>query len=803
MKPLRSRIGDDDCKRCKLYKNAQSSCLIGEGEYPNDIAIIGESPSFKGDNLSRVFVGKAAKRILIPLLEKLGLDRSEVYLTNALHCFPGKDKKKLDNDEIKACRYWLMKELRYVKPKKIIVMGGVAAKSILNKYNLSIKSIVGKKKVIEMEWGEVEVQFTYHPGFILQKPYMEKYFKEHFERFIADRERTGTVVLPFNFKLFLQDFKDKIIFDVEDPDDEMNSLALTCKKGKGYWLDKSEFILASSILTKSTKIIGHNIKHDMLRMLKDGLLSTDILYEDKIFDTLIGWNIIDENCFDKSLKYLSYNYTDMIAYERPEGDEWHDLNIVRPYNCKDVDATNRLYLAEKKIFKENPKLKIPLKIDNRVLNVLINIEFLGMKIDQEQIELMSIDLKKKLKRITKHLGIDNPNSRKQLAQALRDRGFILPRTDNCIKEKNPDKINFKTDKKTLEGLLIGEDDEESILYIRDVLDYGKYTKLGSTFVDAIANEVDDDFIWYPKYFIAKREEGGSEYEGGTVTGRLSAKRFQQIPRDKESLERNLNPRRLFTVRDPRNVLISADFSQMEMLCAGVRYGEPLLLEMYADGSDIHTAVAAEVSGVKPQNVSKDMRKAAKTINFGIIYGMTEYGLAKRLGWSEKQAVRYIKKYFKRLPGLEEGIEKAKRFIIKNGYSETYFYRRRRLPGANDNDFVGRELIRQGINSAVQGTAADICKICMYELFQRYKSLGYDVGIMGVTSPKAIMLGNIHDETITETRKKLKKEVVPWIIEVYKKPPFEDYGLEPFPVDLRGEMKIGVSWFNEDLEVIEF
>lgn len=793
MKPLRDKIRDDRCRRCKLFKDAQSVCLIGEGEYPTNIAIVGEAPGFREDNIGKPFTGRADKKAIEPVLDKLGLDRSEVFLTYALHCKPG-NGVKIDNDMIRACRYWLMKELNYVKPNKILVMGGAAAKSILDRYNLSVKSVVGKRQIVEMEWGEVEIQFTYHPGFIMRKPYMKKYFNEHFERFIADRDRTGTVVLPFNLKHFLSTFKSKVVVDVEDPDDKMNSLALTCKKGMGFWLRESEFIMASTILRKSSTIVGHNIKHDMLRLLKDGLISTDILYDDVFFDTLIGWNILDENCFDKSLKYLSYNYTDMVAYNRPEGDEWHDLNIVRPYNCKDVDATDRLHLVEKKMFKENPKLKIPLRIDLRVLNVIINIEYLGMKIDEEQLTLMRKDLRKKLKRITANLEIDNPNSRKQLSEALRERGFILPRTDKTRDIKDPDKVNFKTDKATLENLLIGEDDEDNIAYIKDVLDYGKYTKLESTFVNAIASEVDEDFLWYPRYFIAKREEGGNEDEGGTVTGRLSAKRFQQIPRDKETLERSLNPRRLFTVRDSRNILISADFSQMEMACAGVIYNEPFLLQIYDDGEDIHRIVASEVSGVKPQNVTKDQRKAAKTVNFGLIYGMTEFGLAKRLGWNEKQAMRYIKKYFKRLPGLEEGIENTKKFIRKNGFAETYFYRRRRLPGANLDDAVGRELIRQGVNSRVQGTAADICKICMWELFQRYRKYGRN---------RVIMLGNVHDETITETRKKYKKEVIEHIIEVYKDPPFEDYGLEPFPIQLRGDMKIGTSWFSEDLEVISF
>lgn len=782
MKPLRDKIGNENCKLCKLHKDVETVCLIGEGAYPTDIAIISDSPGYSDDENGRPLSGKLGKLILDPLLNTLDVDRDEIFITNAIHC--KSSTKEIKSDHIKACRKWLMLEMSWVKPKKIIVMGKIAAMALLDKYNISIKAVVGKKQTIEFPWGEAEVQFTYHPSFIRKKPYMKKYFKEHFARFISDRKRIPTIVRPFNVSNFFDSYGKKISIDIEDPNEVINSISVTATKGYGYWMDKSQFNEVHSILKRASLIMGHNLKHDLKKMIKDGLIPRSILYKDKLFDTLIGWNIIDENCFDKSLKYLSYNYTSMEAYERPKADEWDNLDIVRPYNAKDVDATKRLYNKEMKEFEKNPNLLVPVKIDMRVLAVLIDIELRGIKVDRKEMKRVDKALGIKLEDIEKDLGDIKGTksiSRKKLSDKLIKMGFKL---------ENTEKGNPKTDKKTLEDLIAKEDNSKRVKFLSGVIEHGRLNKLKSTFIEGILNELGDDSIFYPTYFIAKREEGGEDQEGGTVTGRLSAKRFQQIPRDKETLEPEYNPRRLFTVRDPDNWLISADFSQVEMVVAGVIYDEPLLIEMYDSGEDIHTMVAAEVGGCKVKNVTKDMRKAAKTVNFGLIYGQSAFGLAFRLGWSEEKALRYIKKYFKRLPGLQAGIDRRKRFIIRNGYSETYFHRRRRLPGATFQTSIGRELIRQGVNSAVQGTAADICKICMYTLWQTYKEEGI-----------GWLLGNVHDETINEAIGDKNREVmIEHLIETYKRPDFKDYGVNDFPIPLRGELKIGKNWFKAEKQI---
>lgn len=780
---LRDKIRNSKCQKCDLYQKAQSVCLIGDGPYPAEIAFIGEAPGFREDNINKPFSGKAGKLVLDVILNKLDISRKEVYITNAVHCRPPENRTP-NNDEIRACRDWLMKELSYVRPKKLVVMGGVAAKSITNMYNLSVKSVVGKKRTIEFSWGNTEVQFTYHPAFILRRPYMRKYFEEHIDRFLVDKDRIGTIVKPYSLTSFLSNYNKSLSIDIEDPGGVINSIAITSKKGEGYWVSKDKFSEATGFISRSDVVIGHNLKHDLIGLIRGGYLSSNILYEDKFFDTLIGWNIIDENCFDKSLKYLSYNYTTMEEYYRPEGEEWNNLDIVRPYNCKDADATKRLYNLEYKIFKNNPGLAIPLKIDLRTLNVITMIEYKGIKVDIDELNIVNKALGKKLKRIRNSftdLGFDvfGPKSisRPKLGKALRKLGCILGKTD---------KQNFKTDKKTISNLLIGEDDEDKILLLNGVMDYDKYSKLKGTFIEGIKNDLDDEDYFHPVYFIAKREEGGDDAEGGTLTGRLSAKRFQQIPRDRENLEAELNPRRLFTVRDPKNILISADFSQVEMVVSGILYNEPKLVTMYDSGEDIHQQVASEVFEVR--NPSKDQRKFAKTVNFGIVYGISEFGLANRLEWSDKKAKKFIDRYYSKFPGLQQGIEKTKIHIKKYGFVENYFYRRRRLPGADTDDFVGRELIRQGINARVQGTAADITKICMWEMFQRLKEI------------KGLVVGNVHDELIFEVRRKYKEEVIEWIKEVYAMPPFREYGVLDFPVKLRGEIKVGVNWFKAEEKI---
>lgn len=774
MAHLSDKIRDPKCKRCELHKTAHTICLIGDGPFPCEWVFVGDNPSDR-DEINKPFSGRAGRQVLDVTLEQLDIDREDVYLTNIVHCSTPKGTK-LSNTHIKECSSIFWKEMKYVRPKKMVVMGAAAVKGVMGKYNLSLKSVVGKKETFEFDWGKCEVLFTYHPAFGLDKPYVKKYFKEHLQQFLKEKERIPTIVLPYSFDKMIGVTKTSLDIEYKEEEEIITSIAVSPKKGYGYWVAEEDF---GEVVHNASRglIIGHNLKYDISRLIKHGLLHHDFLYDEKMFDTLLGINIIDENIPDKTLKYLSYTYTTMEHYERPEEDEWDDMNIVRPYNSKDADAGVRLYNYERNMFKKDPALLTPFKVDMRTLAVIIDLEMRGMKIDEEELSSMSKALKKKLKKIDSLIPVENPNSKKQIGEYLVSKGINLP----------PTKTQYKTDKATLEAVFSVERNERKREVLQAVIDKGKYDKLYSTFCKGIDSDSIDG-IFYPTYFIAKREDKGEE--GGTVTGRLSAKRFQQIPRDKETLEPEFNPRRLFIPRNPnKGWIISADFSQVEMAVAGIMYGEPLLVEMYDSGGDIHTLVASEVNNVKPKNVTKDQRKAAKTVNFGIVYGISEHGLASRLGWSKMHALSYIHKYFKRFPGLKNGLENQKDFVIEYGYAETYFHRRRRLPGAKRNDKIGEELLRQGINSPIQGTAADITKICMWELFKRYRSI-----------KKTYVDGNVHDEILTETIDKYLDEVCEWIMEVYKRPPFEDYGLKPLPIALRGELKIGKNWFKPEKKI---
>lgn len=797
-KPLRKKLRDVDCKRCSLHEEAHNVCLIGEGPYPTEIMVIGKAPDYREDQTGRLLSGKAGKQILRPALEKFDIDTEEVFFSNAIHCNPPKGKK-LNKKEMEACSHFLFKEMEYVKPRKIIAMGANVLKVLLGKYSASLKNYTGKTILLEKPWGKVEVLVTYLPAFILEKPAMKKYFHLHLKNFLKPRKRTGTQVYPWHEKYFLNEWKGDVSIDIEtntlnphEKDAEILSIAATPKKGKGYWMDirekYSDFVSLNSILqNKEALIIGHNLKFDLKFLIVKGILGGGILKSDRLYDTLIAFNTLDENCLDKGLKSLSYNHTSMVEYGMPE-DLGDDLEEMYEYNCMDVDATKRLKNWTLKQLKKEPELLVPFKIDMRTTAVITSMEVKGIAIDKKALKKMKRKLGKRLDELEQVIPVENVRSPQQLTAMLVKKGFKLPKTK---------KGAYSATKEVLQGLVSQARTPKKKKIIESVLTYRKYHKLFSSFVIGIEDRLitkaysldksREESRVFPKYHVAKRgdfKDSSDDEEGGTVTGRLSCSdpNFQQLPRDKGDLEPKFNPRRLVIPHYPYEIILSADFSQIEMFLAGIIHNEGKLIQMYADGEDMHEMTAAEVLGKKPENVTKDERKAAKTINFGIIYGITEVGLGKRLGWPTHQAKRFITKYLRAFPDMKVSIEELKHQAITKGYVENYFHRRRRLPEASESTYEGQEMLRQAINSPVQGTGADLLKICMWEIFKRLKP-NY-----------AQLIGNVHDEVVIESMNHYKQETIELVSSVYAKPPLEEYGLEPFPVPLRGEIEIGKNWF---------
>lgn len=798
MTPLKTKIRDSNCRECSLYKSAEYPCLIGDGEYPSDYMIVSEAPDYQSDLKGTPMSGKSSK-IVEDILEDIGIERDEIFITNAVHCRPPENRAP-KNAEAKVCNKLLLKEINHVKPKKILCLGLMASKAIVGKYNISQKSVLGKTIEVEYKHGKVQIYFTYKPGKLFYEPHLKEEFELTFKNFFDVRKRSDTQGRPWSMSRFLSGFKEDMVVDIEttgldfkDEDLEIISVATTPKKGIGYWVDinndKQWQEVVSLIESKSSLIVGHNLKFDLKWLISRGMLPIEILYEpDKFHDTLLSYNILNENRLNKGLKPLSYDFTTMVEYQEPEGLKSNDDSFdfeeqkdeTRFYNCRDVDANKRLKNYITKQLDKTPKLWGPVKIDMRTMAVCTYIELRGFKIDEEALDDVLAEYHNKMKGLRKAVPVDNPNSPKQLLKYFTE--------DLELNIEN-------TQKGTLEKLLkknIGKDKKK---VIRSLLQYKGETK-NLTFLESLEDKATYQSTVHPTYHIAKRQdfdkEGESEYEGGTVTGRLSCKdpNFQQMPRAKESLDSRYNPRRIIIPRNKNRIIMSSDFSQIEMAIAGIMSNCPFLLDSYSSGGDMHTDVAAEVYGTKKKNVTDDMRKAAKTVNFGIIYGISEYGLAFRLGWTEYEAKEFIRKYFKKLPEIKENMMALEDKAIRDGYVENYFHRRRRLPGANRNSKEGKAALRQASNSPIQGTAADLTKIVMWEIFKALEGM------------KSFLIGQVHDETVKDVLKKEKSDVIEIVKEVYANPPLKEYGVDNFPIKIRGDIEMGPNWL-EKAETISF
>ena len=264
----------------------------------------------------------------------------------------------------------------------------------------------------------------------------------------------------------------------------------------------------------------------------------------------------------------------------------------------------------------------------------------------------------------------------------------------------------------------------------------------------------------------------------TATGRLSSKapNLQNIPvRDEEGKI----IRKFFVARDSDHILVGADYSQIELRLLAAFSGCQALIDAYANGEDIHTQTASRVFGVDIGSVTPAMRRDAKAVNFGIIYGISEYGLAKNIKTSNAVARDYIKKYFETYPEVKDYMNKNVAFARENGYLTTYFKRRRYLPDINSSNFNVRTYAeRAAMNLPLQGTSADIIKIAMINVDKRLKKEGL----------KSKLILQIHDELIVDALKTEQEQVKRILIE-------EMEGAANLSVRLTVETEVGETWFD--------
>ncbi len=426
-----------------------------------------------------------------------------------------------------------------------------------------------------------------------------------------------------------------------------------------------------------------------------------------------------------------------------------------------------LVLAEKVLLEEVEKrglLNILETIEKPLIPIIEKIEKNGVKIDKEELERLSKDYHKTLSELEKKiwelaLGEFNINSPKQLGEILFEKLGLKP----------------KNQKKTGTGALSTKESE--LEKMRDmhpiiplIFEYRELQKLLSTYIDVIPNLLDSENRLHAKFLQA-----------GTTTGRLSSSEpnLQNIPNGSE-LGRNI--RKAFTAEKGCKIL-AIDYSQIELRIAAFLSGDEKLLEIFRKGEDIHTAVASEVFGVPMNEVDKEMRRKAKVINFGIMYGMGVNSLKVNLNSTREEAQKYLNDYFNKFSGLSRYLENVKIEAEKLGFTETLFGRRRYFEGLRSKlPFVKAMAERMAINAPIQGTEADVVKLAMVKIDEFL--------VKEKLEDKVKMTLQVHDELVFEVDEKIVVYVTEKIKNIMETlVPLEKTG----GVILKVEASVGENW----------
>jgi DNA polymerase-1 len=543
--------------------------------------------------------------------------------------------------------------------------------------------------------------------------------------------------------------KAKVIsFDTETTSTEetkadLVGISLAIREGQGYYipvghvagnnlpLEKVIAALKPSMTDAKIGKVAHNAKYDYIIFARYGLTISPLT-----FDTMLAEFIIDPSSRHLGLKNLAFVRLgeEMIHIEELIGKGKKQISMaevaiesVAPYAAADAETTLRLMPILEKDLERVTGTKLLAEIDLPLTPVLADMEMTGVLLDQPLLKKMSAELAKRIGEIEKQVfdSVGKPfniNSTQQLSDIL----------FTHLKLEPPDKGNktasghYSTSAEVLEALRGKHPVVDWVLENREL------SKLKSTYLDALPEAVDE-----------KTGRVHTSYSQiGAVTGRLSSNNpnLQNIPIRTELGRRVRNA----FIAEKDCVLLSVDYSQIELRIVAHMAQDEAMLAAFRAGEDIHAATAAAVKGIKLEDVTKDMRRHAKAINFGLIYGMSAFGLTRTTDLTLAEAEDFVKAYFQQFPGVKKYLDGMRRQAAEIGYVETLLGRKRYFPalqGKTNPQMRSREE-REAINAPIQGTAADIMKIAMIDIPPALKA----------AKLKAKMLLQVHDELVLECPK---------------------------------------------------
>ena len=574
---------------------------------------------------------------------------------------------------------------------------------------------------------------------------------------------------------------EEISFDTETTgtyahDVQLVGLSFSYKISEGYYIPcpKTEEEINAMLehfkplfADASKKWIGQNVKYDLIVLKWYGVHVTG-----QFFDTMLAHYLIEPEG-RRSMDYLSAQYLqyepvpieDLIGKKGKNQLSMKDVELekIKEYAAEDADITLQLKETFAPLIKEKKVEKIFHEVEIPLLNVLLDMEFEGVRIDKDFLSDYSKQLEKEAATFEENVyataGVRfNLASPKQLGEVLFDKLKIDP------KAKKTKTGQYATGEDVLQKLAA----EHKI--VDDILGFRELTKLKSTYIDAL-----------PLMINRKTGRVHTSYsQAVAVTGRLSSNNpnLQNIP---VRTERGREIRKAFVPRDKNHVLISADYSQIELRIVAAISGDPNMCEAFKQGKDIHTATAAKVYNIEEADVTKEMRYKAKSVNFGIIYGQGAFGLAENLKISRGEAKEIIDNYKKQFPNIQQYMDDQIKFAQTNGYVETLWGRKRWLKDINSGNFTVRGYAeRNAINMPIQGTAADMIKAAMIKIHRQFKE----------QKIQSKMILQVHDELVFDALRDEVELIKPIIIEC-----MQSALLLPNGVPANAELGVGENWLE--------
>ena len=575
---------------------------------------------------------------------------------------------------------------------------------------------------------------------------------QHEKSFCFDTETTG--LDPNNAELvgISFAFKPKEAFFVIMPENYQSTLEIV-RQFKPFFED--------STISKT----GQNLKYD-LAILK--WYEVDV--KGRLFDTMLAHYLLEpdmrHNMDYLAETYLNYKTIHIDELIGKKGKNQLTMRSVMPdvlseYACEDADVTLQLRQIFEPLLDRIGLRKLFEEIEIPLVPVLASMEAEGVMLDTEALKEYSIQLGKEVVEVEKQIfelagQTFNISSPKQLGEILFEKLRVTDKPSRTATKQ------YSTGEEILVKLLFRHP------IIQLILDYRSLTKLKSTYVDTLP------LLISPR----DRRIHTSYNQAVAATGRLSSNNpnLQNIP---IRTERGREIRKAFVPRNKDYILLSVDYSQIELRIIAELSEDPNMLEAFRNGLDIHTATASRVYGLPLAEVTSEMRRHAKMVNFGIIYGISAFGLSERLNIPRREAADIIEAYFRQYPGIKQYMEKTIEFAREHGYVETIMGRRRHLRDINSGNAVVRGFAeRNAINAPIQGSSADMIKIAMIRIYDEFNRLKL----------KSRMILQVHDELVFDVHRSEVEIVQPIIREMM-------INAIPLTVPVKVDMNVGENWLE--------